>query len=192
MFSRPIAGHQQRAILQIMTALSDNDLRWFAARLSIAVEDTRRETREMQLHDMRELLKDEPGYENLTIEYEPNGHQLLRLDGKILEVGPAASNAEIVQALKNTLVRTENTKLTITGSPKMVSKLQSVASRLGQLKHDVEFDADKLLTRVDGVFARKDAAFAKSHQHLDVQEKDLADVEGFITQIEQATNGAPS
>lgn len=144
----------------------------------------------MQLHDLREALKEIPGYQDLEIEYQPTGHQLLRIGGKVLEVGPAASNAEIVLALKNTTIRTENTKLIVTEKPKMVSKLQSVASRLGQLKHDSEFDSERLLNRVDGVFARKDAAFAKSHKFLDGHEKDLGDVEGFITEIERATNEA--
>ena len=107
------------------------------------------------------------------------------LDGRTVEVGLTATNAEIVAALNIQKINK------IAEKPKMVSKLQSVAARLGQLKHDSEFDADKLLTRVDSAFVRKDAAFAKSHQFLDGHEKDLADVEGFIAEIEQATNGAP-
>ncbi len=169
--------------------LSQSDLDWFAARLSIAVYDTNRETPEMSVYELKEALKDITGIDTLTIQSASNGNQVLTIGDRTLEVSPAASHDEIRLALQNPVIRTENTKLT--EKPKMVSKLQGVASRLAQLKHDSEFDAEKLLTRVDGVFTRKDAAFAKSHKFLDGHEKDLGDVEGFISEIEQATNGAP-
>lgn len=129
-----------------------------------------------------EKIRQAVGVEKSTVNYGPRGQTYLNLQGKSIRVLPSDTVDDIKAKIRaNPFER----------NPNMVSKLQSVASRLGQLKHDCEHDADKLLTRVDGTFARKDAAFAKSHRFLDSQERDLADVEGFIAEIEQATNGAP-
>ncbi len=70
----------------------------------------------------------------------------------------------------------------------MASPLQGLGQKLAKLKHDAEFDAQKLGARIDEVAGRKDAAISKSHAVLDTQEKDIGDIESFVTEIEKATN----
>lgn len=70
-----------------------------------------------------------------------------------------------------------------------VSPLQGIGQKLAKLKHDAELDAQKLGGRVDDLAGRKDAAVAKANSALDPQERDIADIEQFVTDIEKATNG---
>jgi hypothetical protein len=73
----------------------------------------------------------------------------------------------------------------------MTPKLQGLASAMAKLKHDVEFEADKLLARVQDASAASAGAFAKSHQVLDATKKDVADIEEFIASM-VGSNGAPA
>jgi hypothetical protein len=144
----------------------------------------------MQLHDMREALKDIPGHENLQIEYEPSGHQLLRIDGKVLEVGPAASNAEIVLALKNTLVRTENTKVIMTTPlDRLKGKFLQARGVAQRVATNMESEADSLIAQEDAMKAKTANAFAPHHAIL-------ADANSELKAIEEAlnlmSNGGPS
>lgn len=166
-----------------MTALSDNDLAWFAARLSLAVYDTNRETPAMLIHEMREALKGLPGLEDLQITYQPDGNQLLQLGDKVLEIGPMASNEEIKAALLNPFIPTANTKVHMATSP-----LQGIGLKLGLLKHSAEALATKISARVDALSPRLDAAGTKSLAALDNQEKDVVDLETFVSDVEKATN----
>jgi hypothetical protein len=90
--------------------LNQNDLDWFAARLSIAVYDVNRISPEMSVLELKAALRDIVGSDQLTISYAPNGNQLIEIDGRTIEVGPMASNDEIRVALQNPFIRTENTK----------------------------------------------------------------------------------
>jgi hypothetical protein len=164
------------------TLLNQNDLDWFAARLSIAVYDVNRITPEMSAYELQSALKDITGSEQLTISYAQNGNQLIHIGDRTVEVGPMASNDEIRTALLNPFIPTANTKV------KMASPLQGIGQKLAKLKHDAAFDAEKLGSRIDAVAARKDAAVAKANGGLDVTERDIADVEAFAADIEQATN----
>src|SRR6185503_20251498 len=94
-------------------ALSQIDLDWFAARLAIAVHETRRLTPEMSVLELRAAFKGIEGSEALTMSYAPNGNQLIHIGDKTLEVGPMASNHEIATALQNPFIRTENTRMSI-------------------------------------------------------------------------------
>lgn len=94
-----------------MRELSDNDLRWFGARLSIAVEDTKR-FGGMSVHDMKQALRDVPGAENLTLSYAPGGNLLVTIAGRTVEVSPAASNAEIELAFREPAMSTPNVTVT--------------------------------------------------------------------------------
>jgi hypothetical protein len=171
--------------------LSQNDLDWYAARLSLAVYDTKRDIREMQLHDMREALKDIPGHENLEIEYESSGHQLLRIDGKVLEVGPAASNAEIVLALKNTLVRTENTKVITVMSAIDRIKAKALQARDIAPAAIRAFEAD-----LDGILAEREELERRRAASVAPHKEGIAGIYGEFDGLKQAmdimTNGAPS
>lgn len=139
----------------------------------------------MLIHEMREALKGIPGYENLEIEYEPNGHQKLTIDGKTLEVGPMASNEEIRLALQNPFIRTENTKLTpmsITGahtlSDSIKAKIQAAKDRMAKSTQNT------------------DTALAKFNSAVDVADSVSASIEkeadDLVAQLGQFTNGAPA
>lgn len=175
----------------IQRELSSNDLDWFAARLSLAVYDTKRETYEMLLHDMREALKDIPGYEGLTIEYEPNGHQRLTIDGKVLEVGPAASNAEIVLALKNSLVRTENTKVLKVTTPldRLKGKFVQARGVAHRVATNMEAEADSLIAQEDAMKAKTTNAFAPHKAILAEASSELKAIEDALNLM---TNGGPA
>jgi hypothetical protein len=162
--------------------LTEQDLNWFAARLSIAVYDTNRETPEMSAYELREALKGIPGSEDLTIGRSPNGNQIITIGDKTLEVSPMASNDEIILALQNPFIRTENTKIT------MASPLQGIGQKLAKLKHDAELDAVELSKTVDDLAARKDVAIGKAKTTLQGQGNDIADIEAFVSDVEKATN----
>lgn len=69
--------------------------------------------------------------------------------------------------------------------------LQGLASKMALLRHNLEAEAEKLGNRVDGAATKSTETFAKSHKFLDATDKDLADVESFIAELDAATNGAP-
>jgi hypothetical protein len=81
--------------------ISENDLRWFAARLSIAIEDIKR-LGGMSVHELKQYLRDVPGAESLTMGYATSGNLLVTIAGRTVEVSPTASNADIAQAFATT------------------------------------------------------------------------------------------
>lgn len=94
-----------------MREISENDMRWFAARLSIAVEDTKR-FGGMSVHDLKQHLRDVPGAESLTLVNLPNGNQRVTIAGRDVEVSPTASNAEIALAFREPAMNTPNATVT--------------------------------------------------------------------------------
>jgi hypothetical protein len=68
-------------------------------------------------------------------------------------------------------------------------KAQGLPGKLARFMHGVEFDAGKLSDRIDGLEARKGAAFSKAGERLDVTETNIGEVEQFVTDLEKATNG---
>jgi hypothetical protein len=113
--------------------LKQSDLDWFAARLSIAVYDTNRITPEMSVFELKQALVDIPGIETMAVGYAPNGNQLVTIDDKTVEVGPMASNDEIRFALLNPFIRTENTKMSVTGyKPGAIRAALDAAKRQAQ------------------------------------------------------------
>lgn len=173
-------------------ALSANEIAWLDLKLAVATYDIRRTTPEMLIHEMREALKDIPGYEDLEIEFEPNGHQLLKIGGKVLEVGPAASNAEIILALKNTLVRTENTKvITVTGSPinRLKDKLSKASGVAQRIATGIEAKADELIAAEDTLKAKTTEAFAPHEAILAEAKSELQAIEDALNLM---SNGGPA
>lgn len=170
-----------------MTALSKSDLDWFAARLSIAVYDTNKEDSEMSAHSLKEALRDVPGIEHLTIQYAANGNQLITIDGKTLEVGPMASNAEIRLAFQNPFIRTENTKLSMS-----ITGLQSGAfqAKLAEMRQKIANSQAQGLAKIDAAVtagaaeldAAADNAAAKAN-------KEIADA---LQEFGLTTNGGPA
>ena len=146
----------------------------------------------MLLHDMREALKDIPGYENLEIEYEPSGHQKLHIDGKVLDVGPAASNAEIIQALKNTLVRTENTRIvavTTTPLDRLKGKFVQARGVAQRVATNMEAEADSLIAQEDAMKAKTASAFAPHKAILAEASSELKAIEDALNLM---SNGGPA
>ena len=83
-----------------MREISENDLRWFAARLLIAIEDTRK-FGGMSIHELKQHLRDVPGSEGLTMDYAPgSGNLLVTIAGRTVEVSPTATNDEIALAFR--------------------------------------------------------------------------------------------
>jgi hypothetical protein len=111
--------------------LSQNDLDWLAARLSIAVYDVNRISPEMSVLELKAALSDIPGADSMTIGYAPNGNQLITVDGKTVEVGPMASNDEIRLALQNPFIRTENTKIMTIADQLKAARAQLAEARQG-------------------------------------------------------------
>lgn len=74
--------------------ISENDMRWFAARLSIAIHDTKR-FGGMSVHELKQALREVPGVEGLTLAYAPNGYELVTIAGRTVEVSPSTSNEAI-------------------------------------------------------------------------------------------------
>lgn len=69
----------------------------------------------MSVLELKAALKGVEGSETLTMSYASNGNQLFHIGDKTLEVGPMASNEEIRLAALNPFIKTENTKMSITG-----------------------------------------------------------------------------
>jgi hypothetical protein len=95
----------------MMRQLGENDLRWFAARLLIAIEDTRK-FGGMSVHELKQALRDVPGAESLTLGYAPNGDELVTIAGRTVSVRPGASNAEIALAFREPATSTPNVTVT--------------------------------------------------------------------------------
>ena len=145
----------------------------------------------MLIHETREALKDIPGYENLEIEFLPSGHQRLHLDGKVLDVGPAASNAEIIQALKNTLVRTENTRIvavTTTPLDRLKGKFVQARGVAHRVATNMEAEADSLIAQEDPMKAKTASAFARHKAILAEASSELKAIEDALNLM---SNGGP-
>lgn len=93
--------------MRSVRTISDNDLRWFAARLLIAMHDVKRNGG-MSVHELRQALKHLPGAESLTMTLAPNGNALVTIAGRTVEVSPTASNEEIALALREPATNTPN------------------------------------------------------------------------------------
>ena len=169
-----------------MTALSAIDLYWLERRLEIATEEVRRITPEMSADELRDALKGMPGSEGLTIGYAPNGNQLVTMDGKTIEVGPMASNGEILAALQNPFVPTRNTQLmSITG-------IQSGAfqAKLAEMRQKMADQQAQALAKIDGAVA---AGGAQLHAATDgAVAKVNSEVADALHEFGLTTNGGPA
>jgi len=73
----------------------------------------------------------------------------------------------------------------------MTPKLQGALQALKVLQHDVEADADELITKAAQLQERRQAAKTKSHSALDKAGNGLGDIEDFVSALE-GSNGAPT
>jgi hypothetical protein len=158
-----------------MSALSQNELDWLAARLSIAVYDVNRTTPEMSVYELKAAFRGVEGSEALTVSYAANGNQLINIGDKTLEVGPMASNDEIRFALMNPFIPTENTRLEI--MPTIAEQLKAARAKLAE--------------------AREGATNAIAHSHdasqavLGEVNKVLKEADDLRAEVAELTNGGP-
>jgi hypothetical protein len=165
--------------------LNQNDLDWFAARLSIAVYDVNRISPEMSVLELKAALRDIVGSDQLTISYAPNGNQLIEIDGRTIEVGPMASNDEIRVALQNPFIRTENTKMSITG-------LQSGAfqEKLAEMRQKIANAQAQGLSKIDGVVTAGTAKLDEAAQGAAA--KAQKEIDDALQEFATMTNGGPA
>jgi hypothetical protein len=69
----------------------------FAANVMLAMDEIRK-FGGMSVQDLKLALKDIPGAAGLRLNYAPNGNELVTIAGRTVEVGPMATNAEIIAA----------------------------------------------------------------------------------------------
>jgi len=166
-----------------VTQLSQNDLDWLAARLSIAVHETKRLTPEMSVQELKDALKDIPGIDGMTVAYASNGNQIIHIGDKSIEVSPMASNDEIRLALQNPFIRTENTKVSITGF------------QPGAIRAAIDAAKQNSQTQLSAAMAKLQAAQAKAQTVPDainqVAAKMEKEADDALQELATFTNGGP-
>lgn len=70
-------------------------------------------------------------------------------------------------------------------------KLQSLTKAMAMLEHNLEADAEKLLTKVVAVGERGKAAFVKSHAKVDGIGSRVDEVEKYVAALEGSNGGDP-
>lgn len=72
----------------------------------------------------------------------------------------------------------------------MTPKLRGVRASMDKLRHALETDAEKLSARIEKADAKRSAVFDASHGVLTSVERDLKEVEDFVSDMEKS-NGGP-
>lgn len=165
--------------------ISRRDLEWLGLELNCYAH---RITPEMSAFELREALTGIPGSKDLTIARAPNGNQIIHIGDKSLEVGPAASNDEIIAALQNPFIRTENTKLSINPIDRLKEKLAKAAGVGGRVAAKIEAKADALIGREDELINKAEHAFAGHEAIADAANTELDTIEAALSQL---SNGGP-
>ena len=137
----------------------------------------------MSIADLREALKDIPGARDLTLHYH-NGNQVITVGDKSVEVGPAASNEDIRLALQNPFIRTENTKMSITGY-----EPGSIRAKLEALKSAGKQRRDAALSKLDDAGKKHEAVSAEIENVAKQIEKEADDA---LHEFAEFSNGAPA
>jgi len=135
----------------------------------------------MSVKDLRHALQDIPGGDGLTVSYAPSGNQVITIGDKSVEVGPMASNDEIRLALQNPFIRTENTKVSVTGAKFLAEQIRNqLAAAKAQLNQ-----AGQEMT--DVMAELQDTANAATQQVKDIK-AETADLKAALG---LNSNGAP-
>lgn len=171
-----------------MTALSANDLAWFAARLSIAVYDVRNNP-QMSVYELREALRGTKGIEDLTLTTAPNGNQIIAIDGKKLEFSPMASNDEIIAALQNPFIPTRNTRLTVSAIDRLKEKALRAKNIAPNAIKAFEADLDGLIAQEGAIETKRAAAIAPHQEAIAGVTAELDDLKAAMDIL---SNGAPA
>jgi hypothetical protein len=160
------------------------DLDWFAARLAIAVHETRRLTPEMSVYELKAAFRGIEGSEALTVSYAPNGNQLINIGDKTLEVGPMASNDEIRLALQNPFIRTENTKMSISGY-----EPGAIRDKLNALKVKGKQRRDQAIAKLEEAGMKHEYVSEEIERVAGQIEKEA---DAAIAEFAEFTNGGPA
>lgn len=73
----------------------------------------------------------------------------------------------------------------------MTPKLQSLATRMSMLEHDLEDRAGKLIDKIEAVGERGVAAISKGHAKIDAASGIVGEIESYVSAIERANGGDP-
>jgi hypothetical protein len=120
----------------------------------------------------------------LTISNTPNGSQIFHFEGRDLEVGPMASNHEITLALQNPFVRTENTRMSISGY-----EPGAIRDKLNALKVKGKQRRDEAIAKLDEA-GKKHEAVSEEIERVAGQIEKEADA--AIAEFAEFTNGGPA
>lgn len=159
--------------------LSGNDLDWLAARLTIAVYDVTRTTPEMAMWELKQAF---PGLQ--TISTAPNGNQIFHFPDRDLEVGPMASNDEIAAALANPWIRTENTKMSISGY-----EPGAIRARLDAIKKAGKERRDQAIAKLDAAGTKHEEVSAEIERVATIMEKEA---DAALQEFAEFSNGGPT
>lgn len=138
----------------------------------------------MSVLELKAAFKGIEGSEHLTVSYAPNGNQLIHIGDKTLEVGPMASNAEIAAALTNPFIRTENTKMSISGY-----EPGAIRDKLNALKVKGKQRRDEAIAKLDDA-GKKHEAVSEEIERVASQIEKEADA--AIAEFSEFTNGGPA
>lgn len=185
-----------------MRNISENDLRWFAARLSIAVEDTKR-FGGMSVHELKQALRAIPGAESLTLGYAPNGDELVTIAGRTVTVRPGASNEEIELAFRDPAMSTPNVTVTplpapVAYAPAPITRTTAAMSITGAAPatlsvKDLIANSRALVQSAHDKLTTNAAKVAQAAAALDGLGDSLGkEGDDLLAMIGQFTNGAPA
>jgi hypothetical protein len=138
----------------------------------------------MSVLELRAALKGIEGAEYLTMSYGPGGQQLIHVADKTIEVGPMASNEEIRLALENPFIRTENTRMSISGY-----EPGSIRARMEALKKAGKDRRDQAIAKLDEA-GKKHEAVSEEIERVAGQIEKEADA--AFAEFSEFTNGGPA
>ena len=119
-----------------------------------------------------------------TISLAKNGNQIFHFEDRELEVGPMASNDEIAAALQNPWVRTENTKMSISGY-----EPGAIRDKLNALKVKGKQRRDEAIAKLDEAGKKHEAVSEEIERVAGQIEKEA---NAAIAEFSEFTNGGPA
>ena len=159
--------------------IADADLRWFAARLSIAVYDTNQELKAVRMAEL-DKIRQAIGGKKATVNYGPHGETYLNIEGRSVEVMPTDTPDDIKAKLENPFE--SKTTMSITGA--------------GNLAVTIKDRINAAKARVAQVTTNTDVALAKLNDAADTGDRIAKQIESeaddLLSNLGQYTNGGPA
>jgi hypothetical protein len=138
----------------------------------------------MSVYELKAAFRGIEGSEALTVSYAPNGNQLINIGDKTLEVGPMASNDEIRLALQNPFIRTENTKMSISGY-----EPGAIRDKLNALKVKGKQRRDQAIAKLEEAGMKHEYVSEEIERVAGQIEKEA---DAAIAEFAEFTNGGPA